>query len=182
MSSFWGEIPLYLDLNLLFYPFPCSRTTEDLNKIRVGVVPLGVHVGTEDRDLRGTMEVVGTVMGVMRHRDSRTTLGTMEEEVVDINNKEEEVMVGYLRHRSCHYAFSSSPYALYLATMPSVLPPMPYILPLCLQVTLYLITMFSVLPPMPVSCPLCFWWLASTPVAPMPSMNSGENPSVTSKC
>ena len=37
---------------------------------------------------------------------------------------------------SCHYAFSSSPYALCLATLPSVLPPMPYILPLCLQLCL----------------------------------------------
>ena len=31
---------------------------------------------------------------------------------------------------SCHYAFSSSPYAFCLATMPSAIP---YILPLCLQ-------------------------------------------------
>ena len=56
---------------------------------------------------------------------------------------------------SCHYAFSSSPYALCLATMPSA---MPYILPLCLQFfpyALYLATMPSVLPPMPYVLPLC---------------------------
>ena len=111
-----------------------------------------------------------------------------------------EVSPGILRHirplclqffplclMSCHYAFSSSPYALCLATMPSVLPPMPYVLPLCLQ--FFLLCLMSChyafsSSPMPYILPLClqffplcimscpyafssspyvhYWWLASS--------------------
>ena len=85
-----------------------------------------------------------------------------------------------------HYAFSSfssSPYALYLATMPSVLPPMLYLAhygwllyqqnthgPLCLQFfPLCLISCHYAFgsSPYAISCPL---WLASTPAEHSPSL------------